>query len=417
MTKSWTFLVYLAGDNNLDAFGRQDLLEMKAVGSTDRVDIVAQFDGMEDGATRRYHLSADRSLADDVVEELPEVNTGDPSALVDCVTWALEDYPADRTALILWNHGSGWRDDDIYRLAGGGGRADGDEPRSLVRGIGEAGVRRALFRSSIASVLEYPAEVRGILFDDTSRDFLDSRELRRVLDKLLAARGGRKLDLIGFDACLMSMIEVAYGVRHAFDIMVGSQEIEPGEGWPYQRILAALVADPDSSAEELGGIIVDAYLEQTGRDDRTAAVTQSAVRLDRLEMATERVATLSTALSAALDQPSFHGKALLPALRHVQKFRDSDCADLGHLVRLLGDARPNRSLVDAIAALTPLFAPKSAESIVPFSRARGKAVRDATGISIYVPLIGAPSPAYGDLEFATTSGWSGFLDAFAQAGR
>jgi hypothetical protein len=418
MAKRWTFIVYLAGDNNLDQFGRLDLLEMKAVGSTSDVDVVAQFDGMEDGATRRYHLSADRSLADDVVDELPEVNTGDPSALVDCVTWALEEFPADRTALVLWNHGSGWRDDDIYRLAGGAGAADTDEPRSLVRGIGQAGVRRALFRSSIASVMDYPAEVRGILFDDTSRDFLDSRELGRVLDELMAARGGRKLDLIGFDACLMSMIEVAYGVRHAFEVMVGSQEIEPGEGWPYQHILTALSADPDASADALGRIIVDAYVEQMSAADPKAAVTQSAVRLDRLDVAVEGVRALADALAAALEEPSFHGKTLLPALRRVQKFRDSECVDLGHLARLLGSTRAGRpangSLPSAAAGLEPLFASDSAESIVPFSRTHGRSVRDASGLSIYVPLIGAPSPAYGDLEFAATSTWSAFLDAFAR---
>ena len=42
--KSWTFMVYMAGDNNLDPEGVQDLQEMKKVGSTAEVNVIAQFD-------------------------------------------------------------------------------------------------------------------------------------------------------------------------------------------------------------------------------------------------------------------------------------------------------------------------------------------------------------------------------------
>src|SRR4030095_7378204 len=42
--RDWTLLVYLAGDNNLSSAGAVDLEEMKKVGSTDRVNVVAQYD-------------------------------------------------------------------------------------------------------------------------------------------------------------------------------------------------------------------------------------------------------------------------------------------------------------------------------------------------------------------------------------
>ena len=44
LKKPWTILVYMAGDNSLDPEGVQDLKEMKRVGSTDKINIVAQFD-------------------------------------------------------------------------------------------------------------------------------------------------------------------------------------------------------------------------------------------------------------------------------------------------------------------------------------------------------------------------------------
>jgi hypothetical protein len=41
--KSWTFMVYMAGDNNLDPDGVRDLKEMKKVGSTNDVNVIVQY--------------------------------------------------------------------------------------------------------------------------------------------------------------------------------------------------------------------------------------------------------------------------------------------------------------------------------------------------------------------------------------
>ena len=56
---------------------------------------------------------------------------------------------------------------------------------------------------------------------------------------------GRTIDLLGFDACLMNMIEVAYQMRGTASMIVGSEELgEEREGWPYHRVLEAIVSDP-----------------------------------------------------------------------------------------------------------------------------------------------------------------------------
>ncbi len=57
MSRKWTVMVYMAGDNNLDSNGVEDLSEMKRVGSTDQVAIVAQFDRKgKKGHTKRYYI-------------------------------------------------------------------------------------------------------------------------------------------------------------------------------------------------------------------------------------------------------------------------------------------------------------------------------------------------------------------------
>ena len=129
----WTVMVYLAGDNNLDAAGTADLLEMKRVGSTDRVTLLAQFDRSGAGrATNRYLLRKNTPLADDVVTALGETDTGDPAILRDFVTWAAAQHPARHYLLVLWNHGSGWDDSNLYQgdyFSGAGlAQACGDTP-------------------------------------------------------------------------------------------------------------------------------------------------------------------------------------------------------------------------------------------------------------------------------------------------
>src|SRR4030066_904040 len=96
-----------------------DLNEAERVGSTDRVSIVAQLDRYQgayqgDGdwtSARRYLVTQDDNLNQinsQMVDDLGEVNMADGGSLVDFVTWAMQDYPADRYVLLLSDHGMGW---------------------------------------------------------------------------------------------------------------------------------------------------------------------------------------------------------------------------------------------------------------------------------------------------------------------
>ena len=324
----WTFMVYLAGDNNLENFGDRDLAEMKRVGSGPRLDIVAQFDRMSDSITRRYHVTRAPSLQDDCVQELSEVNTGDPASLSAFLSWAIVTYPADRFALVLWNHGSGWKDDDIYKAAARGS-VPGQPAVSpaMVRRVRSARSGRVLFSTSVAGML------RAILFDDSSADFLDNRELKQVLAEVVA-RTGRPLDLLGFDACLMNMLEVVYQVRDQCRVVVGSQEIEPGDGWPYDRILAALAANPDMDAEALGRCIVPAYVDHYREHSPGMAVTQSAIRTSAVGPVCGATGALAEALIPLLDSTTLWGK-LSKTQRDVQRFTDREYVDLYHLADLI----------------------------------------------------------------------------------
>jgi hypothetical protein len=401
---------------------------MKSVGSTTDVNIVAEFDCMSDSITRRYYLTRDRPLALDVVAELEDTNSGDPQVLLDFVRWALGEYPADRTALILWNHGTGWKDEDLYALGTELGLADDELARSLIRNAGRRRLGRALFASSIKRVLHHPASVRAILFDDTSRDFLDSQELKAVLDAIVADRGGERLDIVGFDACLMNMIEVAGQVAHAFDHMVGSQEIEPADGWPYDRLLAPLVAAPAMSAGAWSERIVAAYGEEYRARPAGFAVTQSALRLRELPELVAAVDALAEKLLVNLGHPGFITGVLMGAMRGAHTFRDQDAVDLGDFGRAIAEREGADGVRDAVrgvlqalssfVACSVSVAGGSAAATPPAGSTRhegGTSAAGASGVSIYLPMLGPSSPAYGDLEFSKRSRWGTFVNSYLES--
>lgn len=240
--KKWTVMAYLAGDNNLDGAGAVDLKEMKSVGSSDQVNLVAQFDRRGGkGETKRFFLTKGGNVNDDAVMGLGETNMGDPKVLEAFIEWGIDKYPAERNMVVLWNHGAGWDDTNIYRLALGrlaldvtrktqvigraAGRSRGEVPSRHVRRISAGPLQRAVFDTGVRMALD----TRAIAFDDQAKDFLDNRELKKVL-AAAKKKLKKKIDILGMDACLMNMAEVAYQIQGGAAFAVGSEETEPGNG-------------------------------------------------------------------------------------------------------------------------------------------------------------------------------------------
>ena len=146
-------------------------------------------------------------------------------------------------------------------------------------------MRRAVF----APTVHAGVTSRAIAFDDDAKDFLDNIEMKSVLSKAAKFLGG-KIAVVGMDACLMSMVEVAYQIRGTATVMVGSEEVEPGEGWPYDTILATLAAKPTTTPAELGTTIVARYLASYGAN---SGVTQAALDLARTDGLKKVCSTIS----------------------------------------------------------------------------------------------------------------------------
>jgi hypothetical protein len=416
--KSWTVMVYLAGDNNLDEFGVTDLREMKKVGSTDQVNVVAQFDREGEGVrTRRYYVRKGGTLDADVVEELGETNCGDPKVLADFVKWGIKNYPAAHCMLVLWNHGAGWDDTNVYRLAREGmGRAitrrgdfaargaDGDEVSvRRIRVVGGRKFRRALFSSTVRDAIR----LRGIAYDDNAQDFLDNIEMKKVLTA--ASRSlGRKIDILGMDACLMSMVEVSYQVRTAVEFTVGSEEVEPGDGWPYTAILRDLTKKPAMAPRDLAAAIVKRYLASY---DAESGVTLAASDLSKCAELREAIDGLATALTSALREAALRA-CIISARAGVQTYEKAEYVDLHDLCDML-DA--NCGTPEIRAACADVRQALIEDEFVVAAGFRGRKVEHSHGVSIYFPERGPVSPLYKTLDFARSGKWDTFLAKYVES--
>jgi Clostripain family len=405
--RAWTVAVWVAGDNNLDSFGAKDLTELKKVGSSDEIAVVAQFDRAGPAQhTRRYVLRPKTTLDADAVDDLGETDTGDPKVAIDFFSWAFRKWPSEKVLAVIWNHGSGIDETDIYARERGRGLA-----RGRVRSIASSGYRRSLFSTTVDAAVADAADGgdRGIAYDDAARDFLDNRELARVLKKASAA-AGRKIDILGFDACLMNMVEVAYQLKDSVDVIVGSEEVEPGNGWPYDLNLAVLAKSPGATAREVAPKLVANYVKSYRRSGE--AVTQSAVDVARVEGVAKAASAVADACIPILDDPAGFAH-VSRAAKNAQRYETKDFADLGDLCARLAEGATTPQLGDAAKAMhDALF---GASPFVLASGTAGAGVARSTGTAVYFPIAGDVHVVYDDLDFARASAWGRFLTAYQKA--
>ncbi len=363
---TWTILVYMVADNNLEPFGLQDIEEMVRVGNSASLNIVIQADraaAYADGGVadlgdwttvKRLHVD-NGGLTE--LDDLGELNMGNPATLADFISWGTTAWPADRTAIILWDHGASW--------PGFGG----DE--------------------STASL-----------------DMLDLRELAMAFEAGLSAGGLDEFDIIGFDACLMGSWETASTLAPYGEFFIASEDLEPGHGWDFTS-LRTLLTDPSRLPEDLGRDIVDGFASQGAQAGTGHTLTLSLVDLYRVtavtsaleELSEQMVGNLAIGLpaiaTARMNTLTFGNNADPTAAFHMM--------DLSQFGQNLSTSTP--ALSGAASALVDALSAAIRHHIA------GSAVARARGMSIYFPLQPALyKNAYGGLPVHPA--WSAFLTAF-----
>jgi len=231
----WTYLVYMAAENNLSDMATFNVNQMKAAQSSNDVRVVVQLDQSTSETPGASATTLRGSVSNHETHFATlgkNVDMSDKQTLSDFIKWGKQNYPADHYAVVLWSHGGGWRADKV---------------------------------------------TRGALQDSSANG-----KIMSIKDIAWALQDAGGVDLVNFDACLMAMYEVAYELRGAAKVMVASEENIPGTGNPYDKVINRLVADPAQDAVTLGKGIAKDYIDFYTADNRSS-VTISAIDLSKID--------------------------------------------------------------------------------------------------------------------------------------
>jgi hypothetical protein len=194
-----TILVYMAAENNLDAYAEYDIAEMKEGSKTlsDDDRLIIYYDN---ASTDKPYLARvkDGLLIDKV--EMEESIAADPALLEKTLRTVREKYPATSYGLVLWGHASGW----------------------LISN----------------DTLQYN-QTRGYGYTKNNQNkyWMNIPSMARAITN---AMGNDRLRFVFADCCNMGCVEVAYELRHVTDWFIASPAEIPEDGAPYNTILANL---------------------------------------------------------------------------------------------------------------------------------------------------------------------------------
>jgi len=374
--RDWTVMYFVNGKNNLESSAMMDLNQMELAGSTARVAIVAELGRMngQEGddhsegdwtGVRRYHIKKDRDtsrIASPVLQNLGRADMGSWKELVSFISWSKANFPARRYALVMWDHGNGWKPVDPANAHDFG-------------------------------------DLKGFSLDDETGSEISTPQIAAALK----AAGG--VNFLMLDGCNMAMASVAYEVKDYAEALTASEETEPGVVVRYAQFLGLLNARPSMGAEELAVNTVRTYRDYftaAAGDNEGAPATQSALRLSK--MLPLRVKLDAWAAAARRAEPEVLARARAEARIFGE---DPEYKDLYDFVGLVTAGTADAEL----KALGRDFMLFFKTELIIENWAQDKA---SHGLSVYVPEV--YDPLYGGLAWARDGAWDDFA-AFLAKGR
>jgi len=370
-SKSRTIMIYLLGSDleSEGGFATIDLIEMLNSGFDDSwLNILVKTGGalewknnvVPDDRSVIYKLNSDATLSE--IYNSPIKNMCDPQTLTDFLTFGYENFDTDEYDLIFWNHGAGpmwgFGPDEIYW--------------------------DLLTLADISEALENSP------FDEDN-----------------------KLGFVGFDACFMSSIEIAYVLHRHAGYMIASQEIEPGWGWNY-AFLGNL--KPEMSTEEIAIEIIDSYFEDSEfyfaiNPSNYTDITLSCLDLSYIPDVEGALNMLFAGMANELEISKFKEFARIRS--GTKEFGRSttpflfDLVDLVHFI----EVRQLQSLLDGLLILLSNIS-TYVENLIVYNRSN---TENANGVSIYYPFTNRDNME--DMSelyktFGFSEGYTAFMENF-----
>ena len=313
---TWAIYWYLCGsDLESDAeAATMDLYELQCASLPENVQVIIETGGarewyhedVEAGQQGRYLYDSDGLT---FLEAQPEADMGDPETLADFLSFCKENFPADHTMFLLWNHGGG--------------------------------------------------SVSGAAFDEIyDYDSLTLDEMYQAFGSVYElSEENPPFDIVGFDTCLMATIDTAWMLSDVSHYLVASEEMEPGCGWSYDKWVQTLGDHPGIDGATLGQVICDSYMEGCEDIGMEQEATLSVVDLQKIQPLLNAYDDLGKeALTLACEDSTFFaefGRRAVQTENYGGNTPDqgyTNMVDMGHLVRNSEDLLPEtaQAVLDAL---------------------------------------------------------------------
>lgn len=231
-----TIMVYMCGTDleSKSGMATSDLNEMLQADISDNINLLVYTGGckkwknnvVDSSVNQIYQIKGGNLVL--LEKDMGKGAMTDPSTLSSFIKYGTSNYPANRQALIFWDHGGG--------------------------------------------------SITGYGYDEKNPG--GSMNLAGIDEAL--SQAGVKFDFIGFDACLMATVENGLMLEKYGDYMIASEETEPGVGWYYTNWLTKLSQNTSMPTVEIGKNIVDDFVDVCNQQCRGQKTTLSVVDLAEL---------------------------------------------------------------------------------------------------------------------------------------
>ena len=237
-----TLLIYMAADNDLESYAIQNLKAMEHSSFENMnvlvlLDRAEKYDETNDAwtDTRLFELVHDETDSNFIVSKRldcpilgisstsqTELDMGNFNVLKNFITFAKNEYEAEKYSLIIWGHGTGWR-------------------------------YSALPTNHNSS--------RAVAIDDKSGSYMSVSQMGRALKN-------QGICVVGFDTCFAGVFENVYEIRNYAAYTVASPGVSPSSGWDYRYLLEDL-SECSFNTKEIARIMAQCSLVNTTIFDNT----------------------------------------------------------------------------------------------------------------------------------------------------
>ncbi len=374
--KQWTVLCYFNGNCDLQSDMEADLKKLEEAGSDGNINFVAQIShGDKGGDAERILLKKPSWMGlkknSEVMAELPKTNMSHPQTLKDFLSWGIKTFPAKHYMVVLSGHGMGFV---------------------------------------------------GSLPDDNADDIMLTSELKSAMD-VAKEETGKKIDILGFDSCLMANAETAYAVKDSVDFMVASEEVLISDNWDYGDLASRMKEGAEkgdlSVADTLGAMI--------NSQQNYALLTASIIDCRRMPEFGTKLKDFSDKLLKTGDSAQEIKRSFRRAQHYCQPGILSQSSNGGNInTKPMDQMRDVASVALEIArsdGLKDMDLKKSALDLAKFvvdkavifeMHRKDVGLSDSGGMSIYAPASEAEkfSDYYKNLSISKDTGWGEVVEKF-----